>query len=82
MTNNKFKPENILTADEWKFISLFNELLEPFYIVTQQGSKNNALLSSAILHAAVLKKWFNHKAFSPPGQSSPTTLATLAENIK
>ena len=36
VANNKFKPENILTADEWKLVSVFNELLEPFYIVTQQ----------------------------------------------
>ena len=55
VANNKFKPENILTADEWKLVSVFNELLEPFYIVTQQCSKNNALLSKAIPHAAVLK---------------------------
>ena len=30
VANIKFKPENIPTADEWKFVSLFNELLEPF----------------------------------------------------
>ena len=28
--NNKFKPENILIADEWKLVSLLIELLEPF----------------------------------------------------
>ena len=55
MANNKFKPEIILTADEWKLVSLLNELLERFYIVTQQCSKNNALLSSVIPHAAVQK---------------------------
>ena len=82
MANNKFEPENILTADEWKLVSLLNELLEPFYIVTQQCSKNNALLSSVIPHAAVLKKFFNYKANSPPVQSSSTTLATMAENIE
>ena len=27
-THNKFKPENILTADEWKLVTLHNELLE------------------------------------------------------
>ena len=48
----------------------------------QQCSKNNALLSSVIQHAAVLKKVFNPKAYSPPGQSSFTTLAILAECIK
>ena len=50
----------------------------------QNCSKHNALLSSVIPHAAVLKKFFNHKANSPPGpdQSSSTTLATLAENIE
>ena len=81
VANNNFKPENVLTADEWKLVSLLNELLEPFYIVTQKCSKNNALLSSVIPHAAVLKKFFNHKANSPPGpdQSSSTT---LAENIE
>ena len=47
-------------------------------------SKNKALQSSVIPHAAVLIKFFNHKASSPPGldQSSSTTLATLAENIE
>ena len=58
--NNNFKPQNILTADEWKLVSLLIELLKPFYIVTQQCSKNNALLSSVIPHAAVLKKFYNH----------------------
>ena len=58
MANNKnFKPENILTADEWKLVSLFIELLKPFYKVTQQCSKNNALLSSVIPHAAALKSF-------------------------
>ena len=63
-------------------VSLLNELLEPFYIVTQQCSKNNALLSSVISHAAVLKQSLKHKAYGPQGQSSSTALATLAENIK
>ena len=67
MANNKFKTENIFTADEWKLVSRLNELLEPFYIATQKCSKNNALLSSVIPHAAVLKKVFNHKANSPQG---------------
>ena len=39
-------------------------------------------MSSVILHAAVLKKFFNHKTNSPPGKSSYITLATLAENIE
>ena len=79
--NNKFNIDNILTADEWKLISNLNELLEPFYVVTQQCSRNNALLSSVIPHAPVLKKFFYHKANNPPGQSGSTTLATLAGNI-
>ena len=54
VAKNKFKPEHILTADEWKLSSILNELLEPFYIVTQQCSKNNALLSSVNPHAEVL----------------------------
>jgi len=34
VANNKnFKPENILTADLWKLVSLLSELLQPFYIV-------------------------------------------------
>ena len=78
VTNNKFKPENILTADEWKLVSLLNELLEPFYIVTQMCSKNNALLPSVSLHLAVLKMFFTHNAYNPLGQ----TLANLAENVK
>ena len=41
------------------------------------------MLSSEISHAEVLKKFFNHKANSPAlGQSSSTTLTTLAENIE
>ena len=28
------------------------------------------------------KRFFNYKASSPPGQSSSTTLATLAENVE
>ena len=52
-----------------------------FYIVTQKCSKNNALVSS-VFHGAVLKYFFNHKAYSPPGQSNSTTLVTMAENIK
>ena len=52
--NNNFKPENILTADKWKLVSLLIEVLEPFYVVTQQCSKNNALLLSVIPHAAAL----------------------------
>ena len=53
VANNKnFKPENILSADVWKLVNLLVELLEPFYVVTQQCSKNNALLSSLIPHAA------------------------------
>ena len=38
VANNKFKTKNILTADEWKLVSLHNELLEPFYIVPEQCS--------------------------------------------
>ena len=80
--NNNFKPQNILTADEWKLVSLLIELLEPFYIVTQQCSKNNALLSSVIPHAAVLKKFYNHKANITSSESSFTTLQSLAESIE
>ena len=82
MANNKFSTECILTADEWELICLFNKLLEPFYIVTQQCSKNNSLLSSVIPHAAVLESFLNHKVNSQPGHSSSTTLATFAENIE
>ena len=57
VASNKIKTENIVTADEWKLVCLLNELLEPFYKVTQQCSKNNALLSSIISHAAVIKKF-------------------------
>ena len=55
--NNNFKPENILTADEWKLVSLLIEVLKPFYIVMQQCSKNNALLLSVIPHATALKRF-------------------------
>ena len=80
--NNNFKPENILTADEWKLVSLLIELLKPFYIVTQQCSKNNALLSSVIRRAAALKRYFNHKTNSNLSESSFTTLESLAESIE
>ena len=83
MANNKnFKPENILTADEWKLVCLFIKLLEPFYIVTQQCSKNNALLSSVIRRAAALKRFFNHKTNSNLSESSFTTLESLVESIE
>ena len=55
--NNNFKPEIILTADEWKLVSILIEVLESFYIVTQQCSKNNALILSVIPHAIALKKF-------------------------
>ena len=32
VANKKFKPENILKADEWKLVSFLYELLEPLYI--------------------------------------------------
>ena len=54
VAKNKFKPEYILKENEWKLVSLLNELLEHFYTVTQQCGKNNALLSSLIPYAVVL----------------------------
>ena len=33
---NKFKPEDILEADEWKLVSFLNDLVEPFNIVMQK----------------------------------------------
>ena len=80
--NNNFKPQNILTADEWKLVSLFIELLKPFYIVTQQCSKNNALLSSVIRRAAALKRFFYHKTNSNLSESSFTTLESLVVSIE
>ena len=53
-----------------------------FYIVTQQCSKNNALLSSVIRRAAALKRYFNHKTNSNLSESSFTTLESLAESIE
>ena len=58
------------------------ELLEPFYIVTQQCCKNNALLSSVNPHAAALKRFFNYKTNSTSSESSFTTLESLAESIE
>ena len=66
MAKKKFKPEYILTADEWKLVSLFNEHLEPFYIVTKQFNKIYTLLSSVTPHAKVLKKFFGGKSNSQP----------------
>ena len=80
--NNNFKPENILTADEWKLFSLLIEVLEPFYLVTQQCSKNNALLLKVIPHATALKRFFNLKANSTSIESSFITLESLAESIE
>ena len=40
------------------------------------------MLSSVILHAAVQKNSFNHKANGPPGQSLFTTLAIFAETVE
>ena len=81
MANNKFKPKNVLTADEWKLVSLLNKSLEPFYTATQKCSTNNALLSSVISHAAALKYFCNRKANSPSGldQNSSTTFAKNIE---
>ena len=78
--NNNFKPENILSADVWKLVSLLIELLEPFFVVTQQCSKNNALLLSVIPHAAAYIGY--HKANSTLSESSFTILESLAESIK
>ena len=39
-------------------------------------------MSSAIPDTTVLKKYFNHKANTPPEKCSSTNLATLAENIE
>ena len=86
MANNKFKPEIILTADEWKLVSLLNELLEPLYTVWQKCIKNNAIRVAVKCNptCSSTKKNFNHKVNSPTGlyQSSSTILATLAENIE
>ena len=82
VNNKNFKPENILTADEWKLVGLLIELLKPFYIVTQQCSNNNALLSSVIRRAAALKRFFNHKTNRNLSESSFTTLESLAESIE
>ena len=81
MPNKNFKPQNIFTADEWKLVSLLNELLEPFYIVRQKCSKNSALQSSVILYAAATNFFFNNKAKNPLDldQSSSTTLAKNIE---
>ena len=59
--------------------SLTCELLEPFYMVSWQCSKNNALLTSLISNAAVLRNSYNNIAESPPGQSNYTT---MEKNIK
>ena len=83
MANNKnFKPENILTAGEWKLVCLLVKLLEPFYIVKQQCSKNKTLLFSVIRHAAALKRLFNHKTNSNSSESSFTTFESLAESTE
>ena len=68
-------------ADEWKLLSFINKLLESFYIVTQKYSKNNALLSSVIPHAAVLKKITNHRANNLPSLEQ-ISYTTLTENIE
>ena len=72
--NNNFKPENILTAHEWKLVSFLIELLEPFYIVTQQCSKKQSIAINAIPHATALKKFFNHKANTQWAGKWPLTI--------
>ena len=81
MTYNKLDSNYIVKAEEWQLVSHINELLETFYKLKPQCSKNNALLSSVFPYAEVLT-FFNFKANSPSGQSGFTTLATLAENIE
>ena len=71
-----------LTADEWKQVSLLIEVLEPFYIVMQQCSKNNALLLSVIPYATALKMFFNYIANSTSSESIFTTFESLKESIE
>ena len=56
--NNNFKLENILTADEWKLVSLLIEILEPFYIVTQQCSKKKRIVIKCNPACSSIKKVF------------------------
>ena len=68
MANNKFKPKNVLTAYEWKLVSFLNKLLKPFFVVAQQFSKKKKRIAvKCNTYAAVLRKFFNHKANSLPG---------------
>ena len=62
--------QKIFTADEWKLVSLLTEVLQPFYIVTQQCGKNKALFLSVIPHAKALKRFFNYKANNTSSESS------------
>ena len=69
VANNKFKLKNILKGEEWKFVSLLTKLLESFYIVTQQSSKNQRIAVKCNPTCSSTKKGFYHKAYSPPGHS-------------
>lgn len=63
-------------------VSHIIELLQLFYILTQQCSRNNTLLSNVFPNAEILKKFFSNKANSQPGRCCSTTLEILAENKK
>ena len=55
----KSESDLIITAEEWQLVNHIILLLEPFFIVTKECSKNNALLSSVIPHARSLTKFVN-----------------------
>ena len=71
-TNIKFDSNLITTVDEWQLVRHIIVLLEPIYIVTQQCSKTNTLLSSVNPHAQALKNIFNIYANSPKNSSVST----------
>ena len=79
VANYKFDSNFIVTAEEWQPVSHINVQLKPFYIVTQQCSKNNSLLSSVIPHAQALKKFVNVYAKLLESSSVSTTLAEIIE---
>ena len=59
VANYKNDQDFIIKAEKWQLVNHIILLLELFFFVTKECSKNNALLSSVILHTKSLMKLVN-----------------------
>ena len=59
VANYKNDQDSIITDKEWHLVNHIIRLLEPFFFLTNECSKNNALLSSVIPHARSLTMFVN-----------------------